>query len=79
VLFNVSPTAATGPFTVSFTGTPAVSDANNLSDPSFNPINVDALTHGTIDISSVPEPASLFLALGGLAALVARRRISQRD
>jgi hypothetical protein len=76
VLFNVSPTAATGPFTVSFTGTPAVADANNLSDPSFNPINVDTFTSGTIDISSVPEPSSLFLMLGGAAALAlaARRR-----
>ncbi len=58
VLFSVSPAAATGPFTVSFTGTPAVSDANNLSDPSGDPINVDSFTGGTIHISNVPEPCS---------------------
>jgi hypothetical protein len=74
VLFSVSPSAAGGPFTVSFTGTPAVADGNNLSDASGAAINVDNFTGGTIDISSVPEPSSLLLMLGGMAALVGWRR-----
>jgi PEP-CTERM motif-containing protein len=73
VLFNISPTAATGPFTVSFTGG---TDSNNLSNPAGGPVSVDNFTSGTITITSstVPEPASLFLVLGGMAALVVRRR-----
>jgi len=78
VLFDISPTAATGPFTVSFTGTPAVTDANSLSDPAGAPVSVDSFTSGTITItsSSVPEPSSLLLVLGGMAALVVRRRLT---
>jgi PEP-CTERM motif len=77
VLFDISPTAATGPFTVSFTGTPAVGDSNNLTGPgpSFTPINVDSFSSGTITItsSSVPEPSSLWLVLGGMVAVAVRR------
>jgi hypothetical protein len=75
VLFNISPTAATGPFTVSFTGTPAVTDANSLSDPAGAPITVGSFTSGTITItsSSVPEPSSLWLVLGGMVAVAVRR------
>jgi hypothetical protein len=75
VLYSVSPTAVAGPVTVSFTGTPSVSDGNNLSDPSFNAINVDTFTSGTITITT-PEPSSIFLTLAGMAALAALRRRS---
>jgi hypothetical protein len=82
VLFSVSPTAATGPFTVSFTGIPAPSDANNLSDPSGNAINVDSFIDGTIDITgsteSVPEPSSFFLVLAGIAAVLPKCLLSRR-
>lgn len=74
VLYSISPTAAPGPVTVSFTGTPSVADANNLSTPSFNAINVNTFSGGTITIGSVPEPSSIFLTLAGIAALAATRR-----
>jgi len=74
VLFNVSPTATTGPFTISFTGSPTVADGNNLSDPSGNNIPVDTLTSGTINITSTPEPSSLLMLLAGTAALAALAR-----
>jgi hypothetical protein len=75
VFFNVAANAVTGSFAVSFTG----SNSNLLNDPSGNPMAVGALTGGTIDIAAattVPEPSSLFLALGAMAALAAwtRRR-----
>jgi len=81
VLFSVADPATPGPFTVSFTGSPAVSDSNNLTDPSFNPINVDDFSGGTIDISGVstPEPSSFLLMLAGAATLAGwtlRRRLS---
>lgn len=74
VFYTVSPTAAIGPVMVSFTGTPSVSDGNNLSDPSFNAIAVDTFASGTITITSTPEPSSIFLTLAGIAALAATRR-----
>ncbi|HTB15034.1 MAG TPA: PEP-CTERM sorting domain-containing protein [Bryobacteraceae bacterium] len=77
VLFDVSPTAAPGSFAVSFTGTPSVADANNLSDPTGAPIGVDTFTPGSIDVVSSPEPSSIFLVLTGAAALalsIRRRR-----
>jgi hypothetical protein len=76
VLFNVSPTAAPGTFTVSFTGMPIVSDANNLSNPAGNAIAIDNFSSGSITIgggSSVPEPSSLLLSFAGMAALVGLR------
>jgi len=74
VLFDVSPTAATGPFTISFTGSPAVANGNNLSDPNGNNIPIDTFTSGTINITSTPEPSSLLLMFAATAALAAWKR-----
>jgi len=73
VLFEVSPSAAPGLSTVSFTGGAAF---NNLSDPSGNLIAVGSFSSGTTDI--VPEPSSLFLTLAGVPVLAgwARRRLA---
>jgi len=69
VFFDVSSGAAIGAFLVTFTGTPAVGDANIWSDPLANLISVDSFADGTIE--TVPEPGSLFLMLVGLSALAA--------
>jgi hypothetical protein len=70
IFFNVSPTAATGPFAVSFTGGTA---GNDLSDPTGKSIPINTFTGGTITINT-PEPSSIFLTLAGIAALAALRR-----
>lgn len=81
VMFNVANPATGGPFAVSFTGTPSVADANNLSDPLGAPITVNNFSDGTIDISgaSTPEPSSFLLTLAGAGALagwIRRRRLA---
>ncbi len=75
VFFNVSPTAASGPFTVSFTGGAA---GNNLSDALGNDVRIDTLSSGTISISAVPEPSSLLLTLAGIALFLGRGRRQRR-
>ena len=63
LLFDISPSAATGVFTVSLTGYPTTS----LSDASANNIPITTLTDGQIQITgtqAVPEPSSL--VFGGL-------------
>jgi hypothetical protein len=72
VFFSVSPTAALGPFAVSFNSDPA---ATSLTDASGNSVGIDTFTNGTINI--VPEPSALPLTLAALAAfitLASRRR-----
>jgi hypothetical protein len=74
VYFNVAAGAAGGPATVSFSGSSA---SNSLSDPSGDSIAIGSLTSGTIDIASstnTPEPSSLFLTLGAMAARFGRIR-----
>lgn len=76
LIFNVSPSAATGIVPVSFTGGTLF---NALSNPSGGNIPVDTLTGGNINISSAsttPEPSSVLLVLAGLAGVGAwgRRR-----
>ncbi len=67
VLFDVDNSAQPGPFAVSFSGeVSGIADANNLSTPEGDTISVDSFSGGTISVSgvpSVPEPASLMLAL----------------
>ncbi len=72
VFFNVSPTATSGPFAVSFTGGTA---GNNLSDANGGNVPINTFTSGTITITT-PEPSSIFLTLAGIAALTALRRRS---
>lgn len=72
VTFNVASPATPGSYVVSFTGTPTIADANNLSDNSGNPITVDSFSGGTITIA--PEPSSLLLALTAIGAFAAARR-----
>jgi hypothetical protein len=72
VLFNVSPTAATGSFTVSL-----VSAATTLADAAGNNVTVDTLTPGQITITAstaVPEPASALLLGGALLCLGLKKR-----
>jgi hypothetical protein len=82
VMFSVANSATAGPFAVSFTGTPNVTDANNLSDPSGNPVPISTFSGGTIDISgaTTPEPSSFLLTLAGAGALAGwtrrRRRVA---
>ena len=80
VLFSVSPTAALGPVTISFIGTPAVADGNNLSDAGGNSIPVSTFSSGTINITaaSVPEPSSILLTLAGAGALAGWARRKRR-
>ncbi len=74
VLFDVAPGAALGQFDLSFTGnfSGVVADSNNLADTSFQTINVDDFSGGTISVSStsIPEPSSFSLALGALTVAV---------
>jgi hypothetical protein len=49
--------------------------ATSLSDALGDPIGIDALTNGSITISSVPEPSALTFTLLGLAALTWTRRL----
>ena len=71
VSYTVSPAAAPGPVTISFTGGAA---GNNLSDPLGASIPIDTFTSGTINITSTPEPSSLLMMLAGTAALAAWNR-----
>jgi hypothetical protein len=71
VFFNVSPTAAPGPVTISFTGGAA---GNDLSDPTGNNIPVTTFTSGTINVTSTPEPSSVLMMLAGVGALAAWNR-----
>lgn len=76
LLFNVSPSAVTGLVPVSFTG-PTVS--NSLSDPSGGNIPLGTPSGGNINVSNVsttPEPSSIFLMVVGMAGMGAwsRRR-----
>jgi hypothetical protein len=75
VLFDISPTAATGLFSVSFAGGAA---SNNMSDATGTLIPVNNFSGGTIDIQ-VPEPgtpAGTVLGFGAilLGAIRKRRR-----
>jgi hypothetical protein len=75
VLFNVSPTAALGPFTVVLDAFPST----NLSGPgpNFANIPINTLTNGRITVTAgtaVPEPASALLLGGALLSLALKRR-----
>ena len=69
VLFDVSPTAPTGPVDISFDESPA---GTSLSDSSGNNIPIASFTKSTINITggttSMPEP-SFFLILVGVTLL----------
>jgi hypothetical protein len=71
VTFNVSPTAALGPVTVSF-----VTDPSNtsLSDPNGDEIPIDSFVNGTIDV--IPEPSGAAMLLAALMGLAVRRFVS---
>jgi hypothetical protein len=76
VTFDVSSSAQTGQFAVTFSGeVSGLADANNLSTPDATTINVDSFSGGTISVSSVPEPSSLMMMLCAVPVivLVARR------
>lgn len=74
VLFDVSPFAAGGVFSVSLTPFPITS----LSDELGNDVPIDVLSSGQITISApqpsaVPEPSSLLLLASGIAVGMRRR------
>ena len=75
VLFNISPTAASGPVTVSFSGG---TSANSLADLSGNAISIGSFT-GTgftiLGTSSVPEPSTWLPLLAGIGAIVSFARL----
>jgi hypothetical protein len=75
VLYNVSPTAAPGPFTVRFTTGAA---DNNLTQADATSVPVDTFQTATITIEATPEPATLLLIPAGLLALGWRKRAAQR-
>jgi hypothetical protein len=68
--FNVSPTAALGPVTVSFFTDPS---DTNLSDQNGNDIPIDSFVSGTIDV--VPEPSGAAMLLAALMGLGAWRLV----
>jgi hypothetical protein len=77
VLFDVSPNAASGSFSVDL----ALFPSTSLSDESGNNVPIDTLVSGRITITAaegdvVPEPSSLLLLASGVAAMagIARRR-----
>jgi hypothetical protein len=83
VTFDVSHSAQTGQFAVTFSGeVSGIADANNLSTPGIDSmtINVDSFSGGTISVSSVPEPSSLMMMLCAIPVmvLVMRRGRSER-
>jgi hypothetical protein len=77
VTFDVEGNAAPGIFPVTFTGGSGAVGENRLLDASFNQINIDILTAGSIDV--VPEPSSLLLMLAGIAAVAAASVSSSRS
>jgi hypothetical protein len=71
VTFDVSPAAALGLVTVSFS---ADASNTNLSNPDGDSIAIDSLLGGTIDVA-VPEPSTAAMLLAALMALGAWRPI----
>lgn len=73
VFFDVSPTAALGPFSINFSDTAGV---NSLSGAGFSAIPFSfASGSQTVTITpSTPEPATLLLAPAGLLLLLLRKR-----
>jgi hypothetical protein len=69
VTFDVSPMAALGPVTVSFSTDPA---DTILSDPGGDPIPIDSFESGTIDVTA-PEPSTAAMLLAALMGLGAWR------
>jgi hypothetical protein len=65
VTFNVAPTAALGPVTISFSSDPT---NTNLSDQNGNTIIIDGFVNGTIDV--IPEPSGAAMLLVALAFFV---------
>ncbi|MGA3241763.1 MAG: hypothetical protein ABSG03_36340 [Bryobacteraceae bacterium] len=63
VTFDVSPTAALGPVTVSFFTDPS---DTSLSDQNGDDIPIDSFVNGTIDV--IPEPSGAAMLLLGLGA-----------
>ena len=72
VFFSVANPAATGPFPVTFTGSPTIGSNNDLGDANGNTFAIDSFVNGSIDI--VPEPTSLLLMAAGTAGLLGLRR-----
>jgi hypothetical protein len=75
VTFSVSPTAAPGPVTVSFSTDPA---NTNLSDQNGDAIAIDSFVSGTIDVipnSATPEPSAAAILLAALMGLGAWRLV----
>jgi hypothetical protein len=75
VTFSVSPTAAQGPVTISFSTDPAFS---NLSDQNGDNITINSFESGTIDVAPenvTPEPSAAAMLLGVLMGLGASRLI----
>jgi hypothetical protein len=70
VTFNVSPTAALGPITVSFFTDPS---DTSLSDQNGDDILIDSFVNGTIDV--IPEPSGAALLLAALIGLGAWRLV----
>jgi hypothetical protein len=76
VLYNVSPTAVLGPFTVAFTTQPG---DNSLSQADGTNVPINTLQSATITIgAATPEPATLLLIPAGLLALAWRKRAVER-
>ena len=75
VLFNVSPTALTGPFAITL-----ITDVadTSLSGVDGVPVPINTFANGQITIQNIPEPATALLAAMGLAGVVwlKRRRVS---
>jgi hypothetical protein len=72
VTFDVSPTAALGPVTVSFSTDPS---DTVLSDPSGSSIAIDSSMSGMIDVTgaTTPEPSTAVMLLAALMGLGAWR------
>jgi hypothetical protein len=73
VTFTVSPAAALGPVTISFSTDP---EDTSLFDPDENPIPIDSFVSGTIDV--VPEPSGAAMLLAALIALLCGARWKPR-
>ncbi|HXS94699.1 MAG TPA: PEP-CTERM sorting domain-containing protein [Candidatus Limnocylindrales bacterium] len=74
ILYDVSPTAATGSFSLDLSTN---ANENSLSDENFAGITIDSLKDASVSIeNTVPEPATLLLSPAALLLLLRRKRRS---